>query len=232
MGIEKSWDNEENAALARGWIIAAEDAIAGTDRKRKVFWEMMFRRFVEKSPAAHLVAEGQGVEPHWSERRKCSVHGRCASHWKVQHNGLQLQLQRLLFARTRLCSNRSRFFKSIRNERGLLRFRFSGQVAQEASTAVMQTAGHAAANSPGNLESLSSAEESADTSSGKPSSERFRVRGKNAKLIRQEELRTQAMRSLALPAKRKSDSLEEPNAISVFSRPDTEGLPETEEFFK
>ena len=48
------------------------------------------------------------------------------------------------------------------------------------------------------------------------SDERFGLGTRSAKLIRQEELRTQAVRSMAESAKRKSDALEERNAIAVF----------------
>ena len=59
--------------------------------------------------------------------------------------------------------------------------------------------------------------------------ERFGLGTKSAKLIRQEELRTQAVRSMAESAKRKSYALEERNAIAAFSRPEAEGVPETAE---
>lgn len=62
--------------------------------------------------------------------------------------------------------------------------------------------------------------------------ERFRIGGRNAKLVRQEELRTQALRSMAESAKRKSDALEEQNAIAVFSRQDAASLPDSAQFFE
>lgn len=53
----------------------------------------------------------------------------------------------------------------------------------------------------------------------------------NAKMIRQEEMRTQAVRSIAESSKRKSDSLEELNETAVFSRPEASGIHETAQFF-
>lgn len=57
MGRVKRWEDEKNTDMERGLIAASEDAVAGTDCKRKVFWETMFRWFDEKGPAANLVAE-------------------------------------------------------------------------------------------------------------------------------------------------------------------------------
>lgn len=53
----------------------------------------------------------------------------------------------------------------------------------------------------------------------------------NAKLFRQEGLRTQAVRSMAESAKRKSDALEECNAIDAFASPEEAELPEKTKFF-
>lgn len=55
---------------------------------------------------------------------------------------------------------------------------------------------------------------------------------KAAKSARQEEVRTASVRALADAAKRKSDMLEERNAIAIFSRPDMSGTPEAKEFFE
>lgn len=54
----------------------------------------------------------------------------------------------------------------------------------------------------------------------KNSGERYRTGNKNAKLILQEKLPTQGVRSLAESVKRKYDALEERNAIEIFSRAD------------
>lgn len=53
----------------------------------------------------------------------------------------------------------------------------------------------------------------------------------NAKLVRQEELRTQAVHLMAKPAKGMSGALEDRNAIAVFWRLEAAGLPETDQFF-
>lgn len=45
-------------------------------------------------------------------------------------------------------------------------------------------------------------------------------------------MQTQAVRSMAESAKRKSDALEEQNAIAVFLRDDVVGLPETTQFLE
>ena len=65
----------------------------------------------------------------------------------------------------------------------------------------------------------------------KQEEERFGLGTKSAKLIRQEELRMQAVRSMAESAKRKSDALEERNAIAAFSRPEAKELLEKKQFF-
>lgn len=63
--------------------------------------------------------------------------------------------------------------------------------------------------------------------------EQFELGSKCAKLIRQEDLRKQAVRSMAESSKCKSDALEERNAIlAAFSRPEAEELPETTQFFE
>ena len=54
---------------------------------------------------------------------------------------------------------------------------------------------------------------------------------KGAKLSKPEEIGTKAVCKLADAAKGKSYSLEERNAITIFSRPEAQGLPEKDEFF-
>lgn len=53
----------------------------------------------------------------------------------------------------------------------------------------------------------------------------------NSRILMQEEIRTQAARSMAESAKRKSEALEERNAMAVFSRPEALSIPETDQFF-
>lgn len=60
---------------------------------------------------------------------------------------------------------------------------------------------------------------------------RYRIGTKGAKLAQQEEMRTKAVHSMAQSAKRKSDALEERNAIAIFSRPEAANLPESSMFF-
>lgn len=50
-------------------------------------------------------------------------------------------------------------------------------------------------------------------------------------LARQEELRTNTVRSMAESAKHKSDSLEERNVFAVFYRPEAAEFDETKQFF-
>lgn len=61
--------------------------------------------------------------------------------------------------------------------------------------------------------------------------ERYRIGTKKAKEISQEEMRTAAVRSMAESEKRKSDSLEEKNAILVLSQPEVANHLDTKTFF-
>lgn len=61
--------------------------------------------------------------------------------------------------------------------------------------------------------------------------ERFGLETKNAKLLRQEEQRTQAVKSMAESPKRKLDALKERNAVVTFSPSEAAHLPETLQVF-
>lgn len=100
-------------------------------------------------------------------------------------------------------------------------------LSTEASTEFMQSSEVTAASSYGNLESTPNDDEDADASSRKSSTNRFLLGRKSSKILRQEDMRVKAVISLALSVKRKSDALEERNAISVFSRTDAAGILET-----
>ena len=91
------------------------------------------------------------------------------------------------------------------------------------------------ASTSSSQDNLSKDEETAkpvEYSSSKKSSLRFDIGTKKAKQLNQESLRTAAVQSMAASAKRKSDALEERNAIEAFSRRDAADLPETAAFFK
>ena len=55
----KSWDLHENETLARAWIAASEDPVAGIDQRGKVFFDTMHRRFSEKGPESSTGVEGR-----------------------------------------------------------------------------------------------------------------------------------------------------------------------------
>lgn len=72
-----------------------------------------------------------------------------------------------------------------------------------------------------------------DTPHKPPRSTELFVGGtRRSKIARQEELRFQAVRSIAESMKPKSEILEERNAIEVFSRPEAVGLSETVDFWQ
>ena len=48
MGSGKAWDVEENELLARAWIVASEDPVAGNDQRSKLFYDTIHRRFAWK----------------------------------------------------------------------------------------------------------------------------------------------------------------------------------------
>lgn len=79
--------------------------------------------------------------------------------------------------------------------------------------------------------STSEAEGVRNRAPAKSAEYRFGLGTKSTKLVRQEELRTQAVRSMAESPKRKSDALKEWNAIAAFSRPEAVSMPETAQFF-
>ena len=59
----------------------------------------------------------------------------------------------------------------------------------------------------------------------RPRSTRYNIWPRAAKNIRQEHIRTQAVRSMAESAKRTSEAIEEHNAITAFPRPEASELP-------
>lgn len=59
MGRSKASDIEENNILARACISAIEDSIAGADQKAKMFFEIMYCRFIEKGPSVEALVEGK-----------------------------------------------------------------------------------------------------------------------------------------------------------------------------
>lgn len=50
---------DENGILARARISASKDSVAGDDRKAKVLFDKMYRRFVKMGPAPGAVVEGK-----------------------------------------------------------------------------------------------------------------------------------------------------------------------------
>lgn len=59
MGRGKSWEGDENEALARAWICASEDPVTGANQTSKTFCEALYRRFIEKGPPAATVPDGR-----------------------------------------------------------------------------------------------------------------------------------------------------------------------------
>lgn len=64
MGRGKACEEDENVILARYWIYASEDSVAGSDQPDEVFFHKMYRHFVEKGPTPGLVLEDNTATAH------------------------------------------------------------------------------------------------------------------------------------------------------------------------
>lgn len=257
MGRGKSWDLEENAVLAGAWISASEDPVVGADQKAKMFFETMHRRFIEKGPPTASVVDGkygfrtvESCRKHVAELsadvqkfgialrkiRACNPTGvqdaDIISMAVAVHMGKATTMD---YETKDYCKENWLSYKAWKVWNTHPKWSMS-QASDEASStphlkaAIPVTQGDHADTSD-ELEGNTRDEQGVRRASPSKSVERFGLGTRNAKLIRQEELRTQAVRSMAESAKRKSDALEERNAIAVFSRPEATSMPETAHFF-
>lgn len=247
MGRGKNWDAEENCVLARAWIASSEDPIAGTDQTRKIFQDTIRRRFTEKGPAQHLVPDGKygnrsgpSIKQHFTDMsaevqkffvslgkvRACNPTG--VGDEEVLSMAVAVHLEH---------TNRMDYdYKNFDKDQWLyyrawkvLRHHPKWSCAPSATSAItvtQETQPEISQLASSGGQSTEDSETRETVAPTKPT-ERFGLGARGAKLARQEELRTQAVRVLAESAKRKSDVLEERNAIAAFSRPEAANLPET-----
>lgn len=252
MGRGKSWDIDENEVLARAWIAASEDPVVGADQKAKRFSEAMHRRFIEKGPQPPAVPDGKyGNRPvmsckaHFSDLsadvQKFAVALRkvhASNPTGVNEDNVLSMAVAIHLGKTTMMEYK---YKDYLKDNwisfkawNVLHCHPKWQVnspSQESDGSVNRLN-----TSSCDIRSHESTENSAAPSSSHLPShsrpdERYSTGNKAAKLQRQEELRTQAVRSMADSAKRKSTALEERNAIAVFSLPGASQHPETALFF-
>lgn len=254
MGRGKAWDVDENAVLAKAWVSASEDPVAGADQKAKIFFETLHRRFGEQGPPTASVVDGKygfrtadSCRKHVAELsadaqkfgialrkvRVCNPTGvnedDILSMAVAVHMGKAATMD---YAMKDYCTENWITFKAWKVWHTHPKWAMSSTSTDSAQSSAVGQAGEGQVLvDSSDLESNSRDEEGVRRSSPTKSTERFGMGSRNAKLIRQEELRTQAVRSMAESAKRKSDALEERNAIAVFSRPEATGNPETIQFF-
>lgn len=257
MGRGKAWDLEENETLARAWIAASEDPIAGADQKAKVFFNTLHRRFIEKGPPPSKVLNGKYG---FRSAESCRKH--------VADLSADVQKFNTALRKLRACGPTGVNEDQVLSMAVAIHMEVTNSMDYEhkdyvkenwlsfnawkvwsrhpkwatAKPALSTTHSSAEAEATPTLTSPEQLRGALEEGSHDPcgvtrggsaakAEERFGLGTRSAKLIRQEELRTQAVRSMAESAKRKSDALEERNAIAVFSLPEAAGLPETSQFF-
>lgn len=256
MGRGKAWDSDENMVLAKAWIATSENPIVGADQKSKTFFDTLHRRVLEKGPPRHTIVNGkyglrtvESCRKHFTELsadvQKFSVslrkvHASCPT--GVNEEGILSmavaihvgQTDKMDYAYQDYDKNNWNAYKAwqeLHNHPKWAMTEFTGllqSLSSEDNSLVVDT-GHAVATAVEN-----GSEDTTKMRDRKESQDerRFQMGSRMAKSMRQEGLRTNAVRSMADSAKRKSDALEERNAIAVFSRPDVADLDETKGFFK
>lgn len=265
MGRGKAWDVDENCLLARAWVSASEEPVAGADQKAKVFFDTMYRRFVEKAPCFGNVVEGkygfrssESCLKHVAELSADAQKFEVALRKVLACNPTGVNEDDILSMAVAVHMGKARTMdyeiKSYCNNNWLgykaccvwsLYPKWSICAATECEEESPQAVDAESAptsqdvtlptpsSSISNLGGLKpgSAPESSVWRTPTDGTPGRLIGSRNAKLVRQEELRTQALRSMAESAMRNSDALEERNAIALFSRPESESMPETEQFF-
>lgn len=256
MGRGKNWEIDENATLARAWIAASVDPVAGVDQTRKVFMDTVKRRFIEFGPDVSKETEGRygtrtdpSIRQHFSDMSADVQSFRVAMYRVTNSNptgvvagniesmavAIHLGKTNVMYYHYKdLPPTQWLYYKAWKvllahpKWSDVPEANETGGLEQESENNHADTAG---SGSPEGESPQKTASNSTQSSGERMKVDRFPIGARGAKLITQEELRTQAVRTLAESAKRKSDILEEKNAISVFSRPEAQGLPETDEFF-
>lgn len=255
MGRGKSWDSKENEVLARAWISASEDPIAGTDQTAKRFVQTVRRRFIEKGPDPSDVTEGRygyrsaiSIRQHFSDL-SADVQKFSLSLSKVQacnptgvgddgiismavaiHTG---QTTTMDYAYKGYCGDMSNCNWISYKAYNVLKHHPKWSSQSTVIPATQSLADVDKDTQPETPETPSTECESPKATAKEPGkkSERFAGGSRGAKLARQEEIRTQSVRSMAASMKRKSEIMEERNAIEVFYRPEAVGLQEPADFF-
>lgn len=273
MGRGKTWDSHENQALARAWVAASEDPIAGTDQTRKVFTDTMRRRFMERGPSPDTVPAGRygfrstvSIRQHFNDlSADCQKFYvalravRAANPTGVGEPEICSMAVAIHMGKSKVMDYDYKKFDPctwiswkawlvLRNYPKWSSPPSSEDSSGERSNGFVsgipthseEIEGHHAisdGSDSANREALPRTEAPESASNAvtlgerKASSDRYPIGVRGAKVLREEHQRTQAVKTMAESAKRKSDSLEEKVAIAVFSRPEASGLAETKEFF-
>lgn len=259
MGRGKSWDSRENEALARAWVCASEDPITGTNPTSKTFAEALRRRFIENGPSppvpdgrygnrnaasckSHFDAISADAQKFYVSLRKvraCSptgvtedniismavaIHvGKCIM---MEYGNKDFDKDTWSVNRAwKVLSTRPKWCQRVSRTHDCEAVNGAGHEQSDDVESVPESGSAGSDSGPGGASTVG-------TSNGANAPERFNIGSRNAKLVRQEEMRTNAVRSMAESAKRKSTALEERNAIAVFSRSEAQNLPETASFFR
>lgn len=259
MGRGKSWDGVENQLLAQAWIAASEDVFLGADQKGRRFWSTLHSRFCDFCPPPSASSEGRfemrsllSCKSHFSElSRDCQKFQKALRLVNIsnptgctEENILSMAVAVHLQKTTRMDYEFKTFCKETWSYFRAWQVLHTSPKWETSSTQDSNVHNEApTSEEPNNAPRLDSQERNEQednredtaslmlTDSRSQTPERFSFGTKAAKLMRQESLRTRAVQSMAESAKRKSDALEERNAIAVFSRKEAEGLPETEQYF-
>lgn len=253
MGRGKNWSAEENEHLARAWLAASEDPVVGADQTRKVFKESVRRRFLQMSPTDSNAKEGRygsrsvaSIDQHFSEL-SADVQKFRAALGKIKASGptgvSDQEKHAMAIAihcgKTSVMEYNYKDIDCMETWSGYKAWLVLqnhpkwcdvpnpvSSVADETADIPPQASDVTSNTQSDRHDDVSNEEERVEKKKN-----RYPVGVKAAKVARQEEIRTASVKRLADAAQRKSDVLEERNAIAVFSRPEMAGTPEAVSFF-
>lgn len=247
-----NWDCDENEHLAKAWIATSEDPIVVVDQTRKVFKETVYKKFFKLAPSdkdknsrygsrtmTSVTRRFSDISADVQKFRSClhkinacdptgvnedSIVSIAVAHHLGESNGLDYTKKD--FDVTKWMNFNA--WKVLRYHPKWSNDRDNNSIVSDHLSVTDSTVN--ANDAPPSIADTSEGENS-EKAIGNELTIRYPVGVKAAKASKQEEIRTKVVCKLADAAKRKSDCLEERNAIAIFSRPEAQGLPETEEFF-
>ena len=234
MGHCKRWDARENEVLARARIAASDGPIAGTDQTAKRFIQTVRLRFIEKGPETTEVTDWRygfrsalSIKQHFSDlsadvqKFRLSFAKVRASNPTGVGDDTVMSMAVAVHIGVTTCMDYS--YKEFDKESWLY-YRAYNVLKNHPKWSALpdvqldDTPRMLSSATDDNHSDALDTPLSEHETPEKPRlrTERFMGGSRASKIARQEELRTQAVRLMAESRKRKSDVMEERNAIEIF----------------